>query len=165
PAERAHPGGPAAAGPGARKGPAVMKRRSFLGSLGAGLAALAGRGVDAVASIPRVSIGRDDSAAGWLLIPMDDLQPEQLKAYGVVFRSLKAGDRSEWLLNYRAGSFLMERDPAVEKDAALAGVKVEFATDSDVLDIRAQIGSSNMDSIPLEKAPKDAVYVAPEAGQ
>ena len=140
-----------------------MKRRKFLAWLAAGLAGLAGRRADG-AALPRVVGGRDDSVAGWLVIPMDDQQPEQLKAYGLVYRALKAGNRTEWLLNYRAGSFLMERDPAVEKDAALNGIQTEFVTDSDVLDVRAQIASSNMESIPLEKAPKVAVYVAPDAG-
>ncbi len=141
-----------------------MKRRDFVGAVGAGLAALAAGGADAAGALPRVRVLRDDSAAGWLLIPMDDRQPEQLKAYGMIYRALKAGNRTEWLLNYRAGSFLMERDPAVERDAALNGIAGELVSDSDVLDIRGQVASANMDSIPLEKAPKVAVYVAPSAG-
>jgi hypothetical protein len=141
-----------------------MKRRDFVGAVGAGLAALAGGPAAAAEVLPRIRIGRDDSAAGWFLIPMDDRQPEQLKAYGVIFRALKAGNQAQWLLNYRAGSFLMERDPGAERDAALNGVFGELITDSDVLDIRAQVASGNMDSIPLEKAPKVAVYQAPSAG-
>ena len=141
-----------------------MKRRNFVGAVAAGLATLAGKGAKAVAALPGLRVLRDDSQAGWLLVPMDDRQPEQLKAYGVIYRALKAGNRAEWLLNYRAGSFLMERDPAAERDAALKGVAGELITDSEVLDIRGQIGTSNMDSIPLEKAPKVAVYQAPSAG-
>lgn len=137
-----------------------MKRRKFLSTLGAGIAALGTNPAEAVA---RVRIGRDDSAAGWVLIPMDSRQPQQLKAYGVIFRSLKTGWRSEWLLNYRSGSFLMERDPRAERDAALNGVAAEIISDSDVLDIRGQIASSNADAIPLEKAPKVGVYQSPIA--
>jgi len=127
-----------------------MKRREFVTKLGAG-AALLGANL-------RVT-RHDHSAAGWMLIPMDNAQPEQLKAYGVIYRSLKTGWRTEWLLNYRSGSFLMERDARTEKDAALNGVAAEFASDSDVLDIRGKIAAGNMDAIPLEKAPKVAVYV------
>ncbi|MSR07684.1 MAG: asparagine synthetase B [Gemmatimonadetes bacterium] len=94
---------------------------------------------------------------------MDASQPQQLKAYGVIFRSLKAGWKTEWLLNYRAGSFLLERDARTERDAALVGVSAQFLTDSDVLDIRGQIASGNMEAIPLEKAPKVAVYQSPSA--
>lgn len=137
-----------------------MKRRRFLSTLGAGIAAIRSHPVDALA---RVRIGSDNSAAGWMLIPMDAAQPQQLKAYGVVFRSLKTGWRSEWLLNYRAGSFLMERDARAERDAALNGVSAELITDSEVLDIRGRIASSNMEQIPLEKAPKVGVYVSPSS--
>jgi hypothetical protein len=94
-----------------------MKRRGFLAWLAAGVAALASRKVAALPA-PRVHGGTDRRAAGWLLIPMDQQQPEQLKTYGLIFRALKAGNRTEWLLNYRAGSFLLERDAAVERDAA-----------------------------------------------
>ena len=141
-----------------------MKRRDFFGAVGAGVAALFGRSPKAAAPLPRVRVLRDDTAAGWLLVPMDDKQPEALRAYGVMYRALKAGNRAEWLVNYRAGSFLMERDPGVERDAALKGVGAELISDSEVLDIRGQIAGSNMDAIPLEKAPKVAVYVAPDTG-
>ena len=41
-----------------------------------------------------------------LLLPMDDGQQNHLKAYGLTYTALKAGMKAEWLLNYRAGSFL-----------------------------------------------------------
>jgi len=133
-----------------------MKRRDFLGALGGGALLGAGR--------VRVRVLRDDSAAGWMLIPMDLSQPQHLRAYGVVYRALKSNWTSHWLLNYRSGSFLMERDPAVERDAALNGVRAELITDSDRVDILGRVSASNMDSIPLEKAPKVGVYVAPSSG-
>jgi hypothetical protein len=94
---------------------------------------------------------------------MDSAQPQQLKAYGVVYRSLKNGWKAEWLLNYRSGAFLMERDPATERDAALNGVAATLVTDSERVDILGQVGASNMEVIPLEKAPKVGVYVAPSS--
>jgi hypothetical protein len=42
-----------------------------------------------------------------LLVPMDDAQSNHLKAYGITFAALTDGVRSEWLLNYRGGSFLL----------------------------------------------------------
>jgi hypothetical protein len=76
---------------------------------------------------------------------------------------LKRGGRAEWLLNYRGGSFLLPADPDAERDAALAGVTVEPASEGDVVAIRGEIQGSNMDAVPLEKAPKVAVYVPPNA--
>jgi len=94
---------------------------------------------------------------------MDDAQTDHLKAYGVAFRVLERGDRGEWLLNYRGGSFLLPGDPATARDAALAGVSVEPLGDGAVTDLRAAIQQANMDAIPLEKAPRVAVYAPPNA--
>src|SRR4029078_3003287 len=41
-----------------------------------------------------------------LLVPMDNVQADHLKAYGLAFWVLQHGYKSEWLLNYRGGSFL-----------------------------------------------------------
>jgi hypothetical protein len=102
-------------------------------------------------------------AATWLLTPMDDAQSDHLKAYGLAFRVLERGGRAEWLLNYRGGSFLLPGDAATERDAALAGVAGETLSDGQVTDIRARIQQENMDAIPLEKAPRVAVYAPPNA--
>ncbi len=101
--------------------------------------------------------------APWLLVPMDEAQREHLKAYGVAFRLLERGGRAEWLLNYRSGSFLLPADGATERDARLAGVTLEPVDDATVLGIRAEIQQSNMDAVPLEKAPRIAVYAPPNA--
>jgi len=42
-----------------------------------------------------------------LLIPMDKVQENHLKAYGLTFMGLKANLKCKWLLNYRGGSFLI----------------------------------------------------------
>jgi hypothetical protein len=94
---------------------------------------------------------------------MDERQSDHLKAYGVAYRSLERGGMGEWLLNYRDGSFLFQSDPVMQRDATLAGVTVEGLSSARVMDVRGLIQANNMDSIPLEKAPKVAVYVPPTA--
>jgi hypothetical protein len=131
-----------------------MKRREFLAQTGVGLVAL---------SPPLLRLRRWGRAAPWLMIPMDDAQAEHLKAYGVTYRLLERGGRAEWLLNYRNGSFLLPSDLVTERDAALVGVTVEPMDDSQVVQIRGQIQQDNMDAVPLEKAPKVAVYAPPNA--
>jgi hypothetical protein len=60
-----------------------------------------------------------------LLVPMDDAQANHLKAYGLVFASLKMGSKAEWFLNYRGGSFLLLDELAVRRKALLDGVSFE----------------------------------------
>ena len=114
--------------------------------------------------LPRRSwIRGDSSRASSVLIPMDDAQDEHLKAYGLAFRALEYGDRGEWCLNYRNGSFLLPASDAVLRDAALAGVTVERVDDAAIIAIRGEIQAGNMAAIPLEKVPKVAVYAPPDA--
>ena len=101
--------------------------------------------------------------APWLLLPMDDVQTEHLKAYGVTYRAIGRGVQAQWLLNYRGGSFLVPNDTATARDAALSGVTVEGLDDGAVMSIRGEIAGSNMDAVPLEKSPKMAVYAPPNA--
>ncbi len=117
----------------------------------------------AVPVIPSVMPFRQPMRADWLLIPMDDVQAEHLKAYGLTFRAIQRGVKAEWLLNYRGGSFLLPSDAAAARDAALNGITVEGLSDAVVTQIRGEIATSNMDAVPLEKAPKVAVYVPPFA--
>src|SRR5689334_7887946 len=98
-----------------------------------------------------------------LLIPMDDSQSDHLKAYGVAYRVVQAGIKVEWLLNYRGGSFLLPDGAAIRRDATLAGVSFEPADEPRVTAIRGEIEASNMDAVPLERAPKVAVYVPPNS--
>src|SRR3989449_8838553 len=88
-----------------------MKRREVVWAGGAGLLGLR----------PPVRL----SAGSSLLLPMDDAQSDHLKAYGVTYRVVQAGMKTEWLLNYRGGSFLLPDGPAIRRDAGLAGVTVE----------------------------------------
>jgi hypothetical protein len=98
-----------------------------------------------------------------MLLPMDEQQTNHLKAYGVTFRSLKRGGRAEWMLNYRGGSFLLADDPAARREAALDGVRVEDLSAAAEVQLRGVIGANNMETIPLEKAPRVAVYAPPSA--
>src|SRR5213594_4321057 len=134
-----------------------MKRREFITSLR--------RYVATTISVPLLPVVASyrRSVVASLLIPMDDAQTDHLKAYGVTYRVVQAGIKAEWLLNYRGGSFLVPDGPAIRRDATLAGVGFEAVDDGQVAAIRGEIEANNMDAVPLEKAPKVAVYVPPNA--
>lgn len=102
-------------------------------------------------------------SAQHLLVPMDDSQQNHLKAYGLTFFALKAGDRAEWFLNYRGGSFLLPDDPPLRRKAALDGVTVIAVDDPTVAAARKEIAAGNMDAITLEKAPHIAIYAPAKA--
>jgi hypothetical protein len=101
------------------------------------------------------------AGAAGLLIPMDLGQSDHLRAYGVVFNGLSAGIKFQWLLNYRGGSFLTDRNDQVEDLCKLRGVSFAPVSDGELAEIAAQIEGANMERIELEKAPKLAVYVPP----
>ncbi len=93
-----------------------------------------------------------------LLIPMDLTQRDHLKAYGVAYWTIKQGGKAEWLLNYRHGSFLCDDYDQLERLCRLRGVSFEKASGAETAKIYATIEESNMEAVPLEKAPKIAVY-------
>ena len=103
------------------------------------------------------------AGAQQLLVPMDRAQANHLKAYGLTYWVLSQGQTAEWLLNYRAGSFLLPDAPAIRREAALRGVTVEDASAGEVARIRATIAESNMETVILEKAPQIAVYTPTNA--
>lgn len=133
-----------------------MKRREFLEVVGR-------YGGLAVAWRPGFLLRDRPAALASLLVPMDDSQSDHLKAYGLTYRVLQAGGKAEWLLNYRGGSFLLPDGPAVRRDAALNGVALEPVGEAAVSAVRGEIEGTNADTVPLEKAPKVAVYVPPNA--
>ena len=106
-------------------------------------------------SPPAVSHGQH------LLVPMDDAQKNHLKAYGLTYRALQEGAKGEWLLNYRGGSFLLPDTPELRRRAALDGISAQPIEPGTLSSIRAEMASGNMDPVPLEKAPKVAVYTPP----
>lgn len=131
----------------------MMQRREFLRGAA---------GLLASAPVLRWTGGRIGGAP-WLLVPMDDVQADHLKAYGVAYRVLERGGRAEWFLNYRGGSFLLPGDAATARDAALGGVTTEALDDGILIGIRADLQGGNMEAVPLEKAPRVAVYAPPNA--
>ncbi len=98
-----------------------------------------------------------------ILIPMDLTQTNHLVAYGVAYDALQNGINVEWLLNYRGGSFLISENQNVIKKCQVKGVRYELINANQELIIRKTIEQENMDAILLEKAPKIAVYVPPNA--
>lgn len=97
--------------------------------------------------------------AGKLLVPMDDVQSDHLRSYGLTYFVLeKTGTDAEWLLNYRGGSFLLEDLPEIRERAKNSGVTLKPVSDSEVEAIYAEIEEENMERVRLEKAPKIGVY-------
>jgi hypothetical protein len=117
----------------------------------------------ALAGIAAAVVSASSAAAQQLLVPMDDAQQNHLKSYGLTYNAIKAGMKAEWLLNYRGGAFLLPDTPEMRRRAGLDGITVEPADPAKVGAIRAEIAGANMDAVPLEKAPKIAVYTPPDA--
>ncbi|MEO0078001.1 MAG: asparagine synthetase B, partial [candidate division WOR-3 bacterium] len=97
------------------------------------------------------AIAATASAQNMVLIPMDLTQTDHLKAYGIAYRLLQRGQKVEWLLNYRGGSFLFPADAQALKECQLNGVTAFSVSPSDVVGIRATIEKSNMQSVLLER--------------
>jgi hypothetical protein len=100
------------------------------------------------------------SQAASILLPMDEVQKDHLKSYGIAFWTLQKGEEVDWLLNYRGGSFMLKYDKAVEDECKIRGVSYEVLADAKVNQILTEVSdpSVNMDIVKLEKAPKMAVY-------
>lgn len=98
--------------------------------------------------------------AASILIPMDEDQKNHLKAYGITYWALKNGLETDWLLNYRGGSFLMKYTQSMESECKIRGISYEVIADAKVNQLLNEITdpSVNMDMVKLEKAPKIAVY-------
>ena len=93
-----------------------------------------------------------------LLVPMDAAQTNHLKAYGLTYWVLEQEMTGEWLLNYRAGSFLLPDLPEIRREAALRGVSTQPVDAGTVAAILQEVEASNMERVILEKAPDIAVY-------
>jgi len=98
-------------------------------------------------------------ASAAYLIPMDVAQTDHLKAYGVAYWALEKGYRVEWLLNYRAGSFLvLDGGEDVTDECTFRGVAWEETGGAPLAAVYATIEQENMEVVLLEKAPAVAVY-------
>ena len=103
------------------------------------------------------------SSPAWaqdLLIPMDEVQTDHLKAYGVVYWAIERGVEVDWLLNYRGGSFLASASPALEQELNIRGVRFETLSASGAAELISIVESpsQNTSAVRLEKAPTIAVY-------
>jgi hypothetical protein len=94
---------------------------------------------------------------------MDRSQTNHLKAYGLAFWVLDRGETAEWFLNYLGGAFLLPDQAAVRREATLRGVRFDAVGAADVARIRGIVAEGNMETVPLEKAPRIAVYTPPNS--
>nr|WP_321485151.1 hypothetical protein [uncultured Draconibacterium sp.] len=103
------------------------------------------------------------SGAVSLLIPMDDMQKDHLKSYGIAYWVLEQNIEVKWLLNYRGGSFLMQHYPEIENECVIRGVSFEVISDTQASGILNEIAQPdvNQDAVAMNKAPKIAVYSPP----
>ncbi|MDI6794501.1 MAG: asparagine synthetase B [bacterium] len=102
------------------------------------------------------------ASSGKILIPMDEVQTDHLRAYGLAYWCLdKAGLNVEWLLNFRGGSFMVDETPRIIERAIVLGVSYQTIDFSAANRIYSRIEEENMEVILLEKAPKIAVYTPP----
>jgi hypothetical protein len=94
---------------------------------------------------------------------MDLAQTDHLKAYGLTYWALNKGVQTDWMLNYRGGSFILDANTAIIAECRIRGVYFEqlSATEAGAIYEEVQDEKSNMDAIKLEKPPKIAVYTTP----
>jgi len=95
-----------------------------------------------------------------IFIPMDEIQKDHLKAYGIAFYVLKSGGEVDWLLNYQGGSFMFTFNAAQESECKVRGVSYQIVTEAKANAIYAEISNPevNMETVKLLKVPKIAVY-------
>jgi len=97
-----------------------------------------------------------------ILIPMDHVQKDHLKAYGIAFHSLQQSNDIEWILNYRGGSFLLDDYTNLQKICTIRGVSFELIDSQKLSEILVTVEENNMDLVLLEKEPRIAVYSPPD---
>ncbi|MFH1288689.1 MAG: asparagine synthetase B [bacterium] len=95
------------------------------------------------------------------LIYMDVNQNNHLKAYGLAYGILHQGEKIEWLLNYRGGSFLTNDSQPLRQEASIRGVSYEIIPESSIPNLYQEIENNNMERVLLEKAPLVAIYTPP----
>lgn len=100
-----------------------------------------------------------------LMIPMDASQTNHLKAYGIIFNNLQDGNSSQWLLNYKGGSFMTGYSEELLRKTRLKNVKAEVISGQKAAEIIARVEeeNSNTSVVKLDKAPKIAVYTPKQA--
>lgn len=98
------------------------------------------------------------SIYGIVFIPMNDTQRDHLKAYGVVYKAVELKYKSEWLLNYKGGSFVIFNNEvkAIAEKYDISYKIINKNKYNNILDI---INNSNMNNVKLKKVAKIAVYI------
>ena len=98
--------------------------------------------------------------ANSILLPMDEMQKNHLKAYGITYFMLQQGIEVDWLLNYRGGSFLAPYSQAIQNECTVRGVSFEVISSAKANLILQGIASpdANMNIVRLETVPKVGVY-------
>ena len=98
--------------------------------------------------------------ASQLLIPMDNVQKNHLKAYGIAYWILSFDQEVSWLLNYRGGSFMFGHTQKFENELVIRGVSYEVISEAQAAEIVTYIAGPdvNMEVMKLQKPPKIAVY-------
>ena len=113
----------------------------------------------AEAALDPLDLARGRAVRAPFLIPMDGVQLQPLRAYGVVYRALRDGGRADWLLNWRGGAFQVDHPPALD-ECLTRGVLTEPL---DVGVVRGAEAAGETTSVHLEVAPRIAVYAPPYA--
>lgn len=98
--------------------------------------------------------------AAYILIPMDEMQKNHLKAYGIAYWTLQKDLEVSWLLNYRGGSFMIKHHKLIENECVIRGVSYQVIADAQATGILQEIADPeiNMEVVQLHKPPKIAVY-------
>ncbi len=98
--------------------------------------------------------------SAFILIPMDEDQRNHLKAYGLAYWVLQRETETDWLLNYRGGSFMFPYDKVCEDECKIRGITYQIIADAQAAAIRLEISDTqvNMETVKLHKAPRIAVY-------
>lgn len=101
-----------------------------------------------------------ESYGSYILIPMDKVQKNHLKAYGIAYWTLQQDVEVSWLLNYRGGSFMFKHHQLLEGECMVRGVTYQIIADVQAQAILQEISDPgvNMDEMRLQKAPRIAVY-------
>jgi hypothetical protein len=105
--------------------------------------------------------------ANQVFVPMDEVQKNHLKAYGLAFWVLKNYETEiDWLLNYRGGSFMFPASQTFINECVIRGISYDVISEADANSIIKLVKNPdlNMDNVKLQKAPKIAVYT-PKSSQ
>ena len=70
---------------------------------------------------------------------MDMKQTDHLKAYGIAYWALTKNIDVDWLLNYRAGSFMLDGLEIVAKECRIRGVQFEEISGAQSAQIYSEI--------------------------